>query len=277
MQFKIILATTRGFDMASNPNFQVKITPPSESSITGSNGTVRVDPVGALPGGPLHSWATRIQQFALFANISPQDRSLILKETRVRLFSRGQIIYHEGDAVRQVVLLTSGSAKMVQCNRNGSEVILRLCGPGELVGTLRSSMHARYRSTPQALSSGSALVWESGDFESLSKRFPTLRRNVAHIHYKQLQDMEERFREISTQRVAPRLSRQISRLVEQVGIRSNGSVEIQITREELGQMIGTTLFQVSRLLSEWDRQRIVTTRRGGFSVDNLKALAELID
>ena len=72
------------------------------------------------------------------------------------------------------------------------------------------------------------------------------------------------------------MSRQVLRLVEQVGIRLNGTVEISITREELAQLIGTSLFTVSRLLSEWDRKRIVTTRREGFSVNNLKALAELM-
>ena len=77
--------------------------------------------------------------------------------------------------------------------------------------------------------------------------------------------------------MASRLSRQVMRLVEQVGIHSNGSVEIKITREELAQLIGTSLYTVSRLLSAWDRQEIVTTRREGFSVNNPKALAEMIE
>jgi CRP-like cAMP-binding protein len=277
MQFKIKLGTTRGFEMASNPNILPKIRPVSERSITRPGGPMRVGPMRALRGGEQNTWATRSQRFALFADISPQDRALIVAAARERVFSRGQIIHIEGDDMRQVVLLTSGYAKMVQCGQNGTAVILRLCGPGDLVGTLGVTMQARYRSTPQAIASSTALVWERDVFESLSKRFPSLRLNVAYILYKQLEDMEDRFREISTERVAPRLGRQIFRLVEQVGIPSNSSIEINLTREELAQLIGTSLFTVSRLLSEWDRQGIVTTRREGFSVDNLKALAELID
>jgi CRP-like cAMP-binding protein len=263
--------------MASNFNFDGKMRSVPDRGMPGPSGTVRVGPVGTPRAVGQSSWATRVQQFALFADISPEDRTLIVSAARERLFSRGQIIHIEGDDVRQVVLLTSGSAKMVQCCQNGSAVILRLCGPGELVGTLGVSVQARYRSTPQALAPSSALVWDSAVFESLSKRFPSLRLNVAYILYKQLEDMENRFREISTERVAPRLSRQIFRLVEQVGIRTNGSVEIKLTREELAQLIGTSLFTVSRLLSKWDRQGIVTTRREGFSVENLEALSELID
>jgi CRP-like cAMP-binding protein len=277
MEFKIKLATPRGFEMACNPNILPKIRPVEESSMTGQAGTVRVGPMVAIRGGAQNSWATRVQQFTLFANIPSEDRSLILNQARERVFSRGQIIHLEGDDMRHVVLLTSGSAKMVQCSENGSAVILRLCGPGELLGTPGMSKQSRHRSTPQALTSSSALVWDSGVFESLSRRFPSLRLNVAYNIHKQLEDMEDRFREISTERVAPRLGRQISRLVKQVGIQSNGSVEINLTREELAQLIGTTLFTVSRFLSVWDRKGIVTTRREGFSVDNLKALSQVID
>jgi CRP-like cAMP-binding protein len=277
MEFKIKMATIQGFDMACTPNILSKVRPVAERSMTGSAETVRVGPMACLRGRPQNTWVTRIQQFTLFANISLEDRSHIVNQARECVFSRGQIIHVEGDEMRQVVLLTSGSAKMVQCSQNGSAVILRLCGPGELLGTPGTSKHGRHRSTPQALSSSSALVWDSGVFESLSKRIPTLRLNVSYVIYKQLEDMEDRFREISTERVAPRLGRQISRLVRQVGVHSKGSVEVNLTREELAQLVGTTLFTVSRFLSEWDRKGIVTTRREGFSVDNLKALLEVID
>ena len=263
--------------MASNFNFERNIRPDSGNNLPVSRATVRVGPIAAPRGVPQNTWAARSQHFALFTDIPAQDRTVIVAAARERMFSRGQIIHIEGDDMRQVVLLTSGYAKMVQCGQNGSAVILRLCGPGELVGTLGVTMQARYRSTPQAIASSTALVWERDVFESLSKRFPSLRLNVAYILYKQLEDMEDRFREISTERVAPRLGRQIFRLVEQVGIPSNSSVEINLTREELAQLIGTSLFTVSRLLSEWDRQGIVTTQREGVSVDNLKALLEFID
>jgi CRP-like cAMP-binding protein len=248
-----------------------------EASLTGAGTPIRIGP-SATPSPRAHyDWASRVQNFPLFANILQGDRTQIIGAARERQFSRGETIYVEGDNQRRVVLLLSGSAKMVQCGQDGSAVILRLCGPGELVGTLGYSMQTKYRSTSQAVTPCTALVWDSVAFESMSVRYPALRLNVAYILYKQLEDMEDRFREISTERVASRLSRQVLRLVEQVGIHVNGAVEIRITREELAQLIGTSLYTVSRLLSEWDRQDVVTTRREGFSVNNLKALAEMVE
>jgi CRP-like cAMP-binding protein len=52
-------------------------------------------------------------------------------------------------------------------------------------------------------------------------------------------------------------------------------MEIGLSREELAQMTGTTLFTVSRLLSEWDQLGIVSTRREAVSVVKLRALQDL--
>jgi CRP-like cAMP-binding protein len=89
--------------------------------------------------------------------------------------------------------------------------------------------------------------------------------------------LEQRFREISTERVASRLSREIVRLLAQVGRVVNGTVEIALSREELAQLTGTTLFTVSRLLSDWDERGIVSTRREAVSVNDLHALQQLAE
>ena len=81
----------------------------------GPNGTLRVGPIGTPREAGKSPWAKRVQHFALFSDISPEDRAIIVAAARERIFSRGQIVHIEGDDVRQVVLLTSGSAKMVQC------------------------------------------------------------------------------------------------------------------------------------------------------------------
>lgn len=263
--------------MATNSNFGSKIRPVSERILPGPVGRIAALAGRVHPAPHLVSRVEHVQSFTLFRGISQSDSLQIVMAARERQFSRGEVIYIEGGNIRQVFLLISGSAKMVQCSQNGSAVILRLCGPGEIVGSLGVSTQEKYRSTPQALTESSALVWDSSEFESLSSRFPSLRLNVSYILYKQLEDMEDRFREISTERVAPRLARQILRLVEQVGIVSNGSVEINITREALAQLIGTSLFTVSRLLSQWNRKGIVTTRREGFSVDDMQALENLTE
>jgi CRP-like cAMP-binding protein len=224
---------------------------------------------------PAKSGTPKVQHFSLFSNLSPTEFREVVSAARKQMYSRRQTIHLEGDPVRQVVLLTSGVAKVVQCGQNGTEVILRINGPGELLGMAGLKTQARHCSMAKAVNASTALVWDARSFESLSERFPALRRNTTHILANRLERLEERFREISTENVAARLSHELVRLLEQVGRRVNGEIEINLSREELAQLIGTTLFTVSRLLSDWDARGIVCARRESITVKNLQALVAL--
>jgi CRP-like cAMP-binding protein len=234
-----------------------------------------------VPGLPeqvtAHHRAAILQSSSLFADISESDRGRIVAAAQERKFSRRQTLFLEGDTVRNIILLTSGCAKILQFGQSGTEVILRLSGPGEIVGAIGLCVQGRHCSMAQTLNASTALVWDANAFESLSNHFPTLRRNAMHILCQRLHELEERFREISTEKVSSRLSKELIRLHNQVGRPVKGSIEIGLSREEMAQMTGTTLFTVSRLLSEWDQLGIVSARREAVSVLNLQALQELAD
>ena len=219
----------------------------------------------------------QLQDYILFANIPAQTCAEIIAAARTEHFARRQMIYREGDPMRHVVLLTRGCAKVMQVGQNGAEVILRLHGVGEVVGKVGFGRQGRHGSMAQALSASTALVWETMVFEGLLQRIPELRRNMMNSFSKHLEELEERFREVSTENVASRLSREIIRLLQQVGRKVNGVVEISLSREELAQLVGTTLFTVSRLLSDWDARGIVSTRRETVSVSDMRALEELAE
>lgn len=216
-----------------------------------------------------------VQQFALFAGLTASECASIVSSAHEKDFARRQTIFFEGDPMQQISLLTSGCVKVTQFGQNGSEVILRLSGPGEVLGSIEQCSRATHCSTAQALQASRLLTWEATVFESISERYPLLRRNTARILGERLRELEERFREISTEKVATRLSSQLVRLLNQVGRRANGYVEISLSREELAQLTGTTLFTVSRLLSQWEQRGILSARREAVWVRDLPAMVEL--
>jgi CRP/FNR family transcriptional regulator, nitrogen oxide reductase regulator len=211
---------------------------------------------------------------SLFSGASSAACQEIISVAHERKFESAQAIFCQGDSVKQVLLLISGCVKLLQVGANGHEVMLRLSGPGELIGI--AELHTRtHNSTARAQQPCTALAWDISTFETIFERHAFLRRNILSMLLHHLEDMHERFREISTDRVAARLSSQIIRMMHQVGRQVDGGTEISISREELAQLTGTTLFTVSRLLSDWDRQGIVAARREVVSVRNLAALVDL--
>lgn len=225
--------------------------------------------------GILHDRVALVQRYALFCDISPNECAAILAGAHERQFMRRQMLFMAGDPVRQTLLLTAGNVKITQAGQNGSEVILRLNGAGESVGAMGLCTRGEHSASAQALDSCTALVWDAAAFETLADRYPLLRRNMMRILETRLQEMETRFREISTEKVSARLSSEIFRLVNQIGKRTSGYVEISLSREQLAQLTGTTLFTVSRLLSRWELQGIVSARREAVLIHSVQALVEL--
>ena len=216
--------------------------------------------------------ATLIQRFSLFAGISLTDCSNIVSGAREKHFPRKQTIFAQGDPVRQILLLLSGCVKLTQSGQDGSEVILRLHGPGEVVGALGMCIEGGHGSTAQTTEPTLALIWDVPTFGNVLERFPVFRRNLITVVEARLHEMDQRFREVSTEKVAPRLSSQLVRLSNQVGKRVNGDVAINLSRAELAQLTGTTLFTVSRLLCEWETLGIVCNKRECVLLRDLTAL-----
>lgn len=91
--------------------------------------------------------------------------------------------------------------------------------------------------------------------------YPQMRKNINQILATRLTELEERFREVATERVPRRLALALLRLLKTIGKKVHGGTEISLSREELAQLTGTTLFTISRILSKWGQEELISPRR----------------
>lgn len=101
------------------------------------------------------------------------------------------------------------------------------------------------------------------------------RHNTIRALEERLEEMNERFREVSTEDVGSRLSSELIRLSKRFGSAMNGHQEIRLSRQELAQLTGTTLATVSRHLCRWQSLGIVSIGREMVQVRDVTALAEV--
>ncbi len=215
---------------------------------------------------------TLVERSTLFSGIPEHGYAQISTAARAKEFSRGEMLYFEGDPVRRVLLLTSGFVKINKFGQSGAEVILKLGVPGDVIGAVDLFSTGRHCATAQAFRQCRALVWDAVAFKDLVERFPVLHQNMVRVLGEYLLELEERFREVATERVGSRVAGQLLRLLEKIGRQVNGDVEVGLSREELAQMTGTTLFTVSRLLSAWEARGIVKPRREAVAICDVQSL-----
>ena len=198
---------------------------------------------------------------ALFTGLTPRQCREIASWARIRIYARGELLFMQGQPIRSLMLIQSGSVKLTQLSANGNEVILWMNGSGDAMGVHADSLSCSHTCSARAMEQCKALVWEYSRLQMLVAEYPQLRRNISQILAGRLQELEERFREIATEKVARRVAMALTRLLKQVGKRTPEGTEISLSREELAQLTGTTLFTISRILSRWADAGVVTPRR----------------
>lgn len=209
----------------------------------------------------------------LFRGLDQGERAEIVRLARERRVVRHESFYLQGDPAEDVLVLCAGRVKATLTRQDGQETILWLTGPGEAFGALEARDCATYATGAEAIEASHALIWSRAALDTLGDRRPVLLRNTGAILSAHMRALEERYSELVSQRVPERVANTLVRLACEIGRPVDGGRVVGLSREELAQMTGTTLFTVSRLLNEWQDRDLVTTRREAVIVRRPQQLA----
>lgn len=193
---------------------------------------------------------------------------------------RGGFIFYEGDPADCAYLITTGLVRLVQRAPHGKTVLLRFFLPGDFIGGIAAVGSRVFPASAVAVRPTETLCWNREAIAWLMRSNPRLFQNVLKILEERFQELQERYRELATGRVEERLARILVRLQSQAGEqREHGiAIGIPLSRENLAQMTGTTLYSVSRILATWERRGLVKVSRLRVTVSDpagLRALAGL--
>jgi CRP-like cAMP-binding protein len=206
-----------------------------------------------------------LKQVVVFQHATDEDLELILKNSITRSIEEGGFFFMQGDEAEYLYILLSGQVKLMQSNPNGQQVNLRTIYPWQMFGALGAvrSDGAAYPASAQTLEDCTALAISSLFLRSMLETRPYLSFDLMKLMTSYIQEMQARYRELATERVEQRVANALIRLVGQSGIRSDkeAGIELSLSRQDVAEMTGTTLYTVSRLLSDWERKGFIKTGR----------------
>jgi CRP-like cAMP-binding protein len=203
-----------------------------------------------------------LRQVSVFQSATDEDLNLIAQHAIERSVEDGEFFFFQGDPATYLYVLISGRAKLLQNNPAGQQVNLRTINEWQMFGALGAVREdATYPASAQALEHSTALAVKSEYMHELMQRRPYLSLDLMKLMTSYIQEMQERYRELATEKVERRIARALLRLASQMGTKHEGGIELTFTRQDLAEMSGTTLYTVSRTLSDWERQGLVETGR----------------
>jgi CRP-like cAMP-binding protein len=220
-----------------------------------------------------------LRQVSVLKDATDEDLKLLCGRGVERSLEEDGFFFFQDDPAKYAYILISGRVKLTQSSPAGQQVNLRTINAWQMFGALGAARpDAVYPASAQALESSSALAFESLFLGKLLQTRPYLSVGLMQLMTGYIQEIQSRYRELATENVERRIANVILRLAAQMGVKtSEGSIELAFTRQELAEMSGATLYTVSRVLAEWERQGLVATGRERVVIRNPHGLVQLAE
>ena len=204
-----------------------------------------------------------IASLPVFAGLSGEQLEDILSQAKSLRFARNAHVFEQGAEAQTFFLLLDGRVRAYKVSPAGEQIVIRFVGPGDMFGVANAIGAKVYPANALALIDSVALAWPSQTWAAMAAKYPSLGAAMMQMLGRQLQESQERLTEIANQEVERRVANMLLRLAAQGGRKEENGIgfDFPISRQDIAEMTGTTLFTVSRILTGWENNGLVATGR----------------
>ena len=210
----------------------------------------------------------------LFSGLSEHEQREFLAAGHPRLLKAREQLGAQGDPAGFVALVQFGHLKLGQINTEGAETLVRFIGPGDVYGAIALAPQKLFPVSAIAVEPSRVVVWPRASLLAFVDRIPQIKSNLFEEITRRMSGVLGAVQELATERAPQRIARALLRLAEHGGTRTADGVRIvhPITRQDIAELTGTTLFTVSRLMSRWESDGLLLTGRGAVTIADPEGL-----
>lgn len=171
--------------------------------------------------------------------------------------STTQRVFAQGDDSAQVFVLCGGYVKLTASSSRGRNLIVRIAGPGAILGLHAAMSQRPYEVSAEALSEVRLRAISREDFMGFLRRHKESQiRAVQCVCQEYRFALQDACRIALTESVAARLARLLIELAQQIGEWGDGEyrVPLLLTHEEMASMTCTTRETITRTLGQFRKE-----------------------
>ena len=212
-----------------------------------------------------------------FSKLDKRQIRTLLDQATSRRFDADKAIFNEGDPAERFFILLDGYVRVVRVTPMGEQVTALHIPAGQLLGIAKALGRDTYPATAITATESIVLSWPTRLWDTFVAEYDGFATETYKTIGDRVGEMNTRIVEMATQQVEKRVANAILRLINQTGRKVSDGIEIDfpITRQDLAELTATTLHTVSRLLSAWEKQGLVESRRKRIKVCDPHALVVL--
>jgi len=210
----------------------------------------------------------------LLASLKRDDRDALAPLCRLHDYDKNDFVFYEGDPADRIHFVVTGRIKIVKA-AGGRDVIIEILGNGEPVGAVAVFERRPFPASAIALEPSRILSVPEREFFTLLERRPEMVRQLLGGLTLRLITLNKRLADM-TGSAEHRLARLFVTLADRVGVKRGDGVfvPLALSRQEIADLIGTTLETAIRMMSRWQKDEVVMTEKSGFAIPDVNALRD---
>jgi CRP-like cAMP-binding protein/CheY-like chemotaxis protein len=222
-------------------------------------------------------FAKNFAGFSEFMNEAKGIESLNkLSENRdLRVYKKKEDIYLEGTYAKGIYFVNKGKIKSYQTNEFGKELITDLHKEGDFFGYLPLLQDEKYSSSASALEDSEIFMIPKDDFFSLIFKNAEVSRRFIEILSNSIRENEKQLVKLAYNSVRKRVAEALVKLSDKYKKEGDQTFSMNVSREDLANLVGTATETVIRTLSDFKDEKFVEVSGGTITILNYDKLSKM--
>ncbi len=197
------------------------------------------------------------------------------EERDVRMYKKKDDIYKEGGYPKGIYFVSKGKVKTYQTSESGKELITELHKEGDFFGYLSLLQDEKYASSATALEDSEIYMIPKEDFFSLLYKNADVSRRFIELLSNNLRENEKQLVKLAYHSVRKRVAEALVKLSDTYKKDHEQRFSMNISREDLANMVGTATETVIRTLSDFKEDKFIEIAGGTVTILNYDKLANM--
>lgn len=219
-----------------------------------------------------------LKNVPVFCNLPEEQLLQIHKNTTERHYRKGTVIFIEGDPGKGFHYVKTGKVKILKIADDGREHIIKIMGAGEIFAEVLLFNNRPYPATAIAAEDSCIGLIQNLDLETLVLNNNELALQLIKALSQRLLYAQQKIKNLALNDVMARTAEILLRLANDHGQQKNGRIEVKLdlSRQDLASLVGTTRETVTRMLSALKKDQIIDFTGQKVSILDEAALRRLI-
>ncbi len=193
-------------------------------------------------------------------------------------YPEGAVLFVEGQESRGVFMICAGRVKLTTTSREGKTLILRISGPGELLGLQATVSGRAYELTAETLQPCQLDFVRRDDFVKFLETHADACMKAARQLTQNVKSAYEMIRSLGlSHSIGERVARLLLEWAHDGDMTKDGiRIKISLTHEEIAQLIGTSRETVTRVLGEFKEKKLAELHGSTLLIRDLAGLEKLV-